>query len=324
MPTPTPRLHLGAVSLLAAACWACQPAAAADQLYWTQTGPGGFMTNGPAYVIQAALDGSGAAALVQGSAAIKGPNGLESGAGALYWPDQQLGAVYRAEFGGGSAAVPNTSDNVYDVSISGGRVFWVNGSGGQLKSANLDGSDAQVVMTGLNFPVAVQATDSFLYWTEYFTGQLRRANLDGSGAVSLISSGLDLSPFDFEVTDTSIWYFGRNSGNLGGIWRADLNGGNRVEVITDYALKKGIEVTDSAVWWTSAVPSGSSTAPAVRRMALDGSNVQDVVVGAQGVSFHGVVVAAPVAAVPEPGTWAMAMAGLAGLGWRLRRPAVRS
>jgi hypothetical protein len=242
----------------------------------------------------------------------------------LYWPDQVLGGVYRAEFAGGSAGVPNTSDNVYDVSVSGGRVFWVNGSGGQLKSANLDGSDPLVVMTGLNFPVAVQATDSFLYWTEYFTGQLRRANLDGSGSVSLVSSGLDFSPFDFEVTDTSIWYFGRNGSNLGGIWRADLNGGNRVEVITDYALKKGIEVTDDAVWWTSAIPSGNSTAPAIRRMGLDGSNVQDVVVGAQGVSFHGVVVAAPVAAVPEPGTWAMALAGLAGLGWRLRRPVVRS
>lgn len=309
-----------AAALLSALVLACQPAAAEDKLYWTQTGPGGFMTLGPAFVMQAALDGTGAAALVQGAASIKGPNGLESGAGALYWPDQQLGGVYRADFSGTSAGVPNTSDNVYDVSVAGGRVYWVNGSGGQLKSANLDGTDAQVVMTGLNFPVAVQATGGHLYWTEYFTRQLRRANLDGSGAVTLIT-GLDFSPFDFEVTDTSIWYFGRNASNLGGIWRADVGGGNRVEVFTDYALKKGIEVTDNAVWWTTSVPFGSGTAPAIRRMALDGSGVQEVVVGNAGVAFHGVVVTAAVPAVPEPGGPALAMLGLAALAWRLRRSA---
>ena len=316
-----PFLRPWAAALIATAALSGHCAAAGEQLYWTQTGPGGFMTNGPAFVMQAGLDGSGAAPLVQGQGAIKGPNGLESGAGALYWPDQQLGGVYRAGFDGSSAAVPFTSDNVYDVSVSGGRVFWVNGSGGQLKSARLDGSDARVVMAGLNFPVAVQATGSHLYWTEYFTGQLRRANLDGSGAISLIGSGLDLSPFDFEVTSDSVWYFGRNASNFGGIWRADLDGGHRVEVITDYSLKKGIEVTDDAVWWTSAVASGSSTAPAIRRMALDGSGVQTVVIGAQGVAFHGVVVTAPTAAVPEPGSWALVLAGLAGLAWRLRRVA---
>ncbi len=320
MRIPTPFIRPWAAALIAGAVLGGPGAAAAqEQLYWTQSGPGGFMTNGPAFVMQAALDGSGAAPLVQGTGAIKGPNGLESGAGALYWPDQQLGAVHRADFDGASAAVPFTSDNVYDVSVSGDRVFWVNGSGGQLKSARLDGSDARVVMAGLNFPVAVQATDSHLYWTEYFTGQLRRANLDGSGAVSLISGGLDFSPFDFEVTDDSLWYFGRNAGNLGGIWRADLDGSHRTEVITDPVLKKGIEVTDDAVWWTSAVPSGSSTAPAIRRMALDGSGVQNVLVGSQGVSFHGVVVTAPVSAVPEPASALLAGAGLALLASRLRR-----
>ena len=295
------------------------PAAAQDTIYWAQTGPGGFMTNGPAYVMKANADGSGITQLVSSTSKIKGPNGLEFGAGDLYWPDQVLGGVYRAETDGTLPnMVPNSSDNVYDVSVANGKVYWVNGAGNKLKSANLDGSAPADLLTGLAFPVAVQATSQYLYWTDFNTKKIRRADLDGSGTIDLISTGLDWYPYDFEVTDSHIYYFGKNASNTGGIWRADLNGANRIEILADGYLKKGIDVTADAIYWTSYDYNSGYGLPVVARMALDGTGRQNVIVGASGIAFHGVV-AQSAAPVPEPETYALMLVGLGLVGLAVRR-----
>ncbi len=289
---------------------------AQDTIYWTQTGPGGFMTFGPAYVMKANADGTGITQLVSDTTKIKGPNGLEFGAGDLYWPDQQLGGVYRAETDGTLATlVPNTSDNVYDVSVANNKVYWVNGAGNTLKSVNLDGTGYTSVMTGLAFPVALQATSQYLYWTDNTTKKIRRADLNGGNAVDLITVGLDFYPYDFEVTDSHIYYFGKNASNYGGIWRADLDGSNRVELYTDFYFKKGMEVTSDAIYWTTADYSSGSGVPVIARIGLDGTGRQNVIAGAVGVSFHGVVVQS----VPEPETYALMLAGLGLVGFVARR-----
>ncbi len=292
------------------------PALAQDSLFWTQTGPGGYMTNGPAYVMKANVDGSGVTQLVSATTRIKSPNGLEYGAGDLYWPDQQLGAVYRAETDGTLASlVPNTFDNVYDVSVANNKVYWVNGAGNDLKSVNLDGTGYVEIMTTLNFPVALQATSQHLYWTDFNTKKIRRADLNGGNAVDLITVGLDFYPYDFEVTDSYIYYFGKNTSNAGGIWRANLDGTNRTELYVDNYLKKGMDVTDSFIYWTTYDYSSGSGKPAIARIGLNGLGRQNVVVGQTGVAFHGVVVQS----VPEPETWAMLLAGLGLVGLAARR-----
>lgn len=305
--------------LPAAGILASLPAAAQDTIFWTQTGPGGYMTNGPAYVMKANADGSGVTQLVASTSKIKGPNGLEYGAGDLYWPDQVLGGVYRAETDGTLPnKVPDTDDNVYDVSVANGKVYWVNGAGNKLKSVNLDGTGYTDVLTGLAFPVAVQATSQYLYWTDHTSKKIRRADLDGSNAIDLISTGLDWYPYDFEVTDSNIYYFGKNASNIGGIWRAELDGSNRVEILADGYLKKGIDVTADAIYWTSYDYSGSYGLPVVARMGLDGTGRQNVIVGAYGVAFHGVV-ALNTAPIPEPETYALMLAGLGLVAFVARR-----
>ena len=306
------------LTLVAAACL-CGPATAQDTIYWTQTGPGGFMTNGPAYVMKANADGSGITQLVTSTSKIKGPNGLEFGAGDLYWPDQQLGGVYRAEPDGTlPGMVPNTSDNVYDVSVANGKVYWVNGAGNKLKSVNLDGTGYTEVLSGLAFPVAVQVTSQYMYWTDNTSKRIRRADLDGGNAIDLISAGLDLNPYDFEVTDSNIYYFGKNASNTGGIWRADLDGSNRTEILADAYLKKGIDVTSDYIYWTSYDYSSGSGLPEVARVGLDGTGRQNVIVGASGIAFHGVVVQST-SPVPEPETYALMLVGLGLVGFASRR-----
>ena len=315
----TKTLH---VAVLASVCAiSAMPAAAQEALFWTQTGPGGFMTFGPAYVMKANVDGSGVIQLVADSTKIKGPNGLEYGAGDLYWPDQQLGAVYRAEADGTLASrVPDTFDNVYDVSVANNKVYWVNGAGNDLKSVNLDGTGYLQIMTTLDFPVALQATSEYLYWADFNTKKIRRADLNGGNAVDLITVGLDSNPYDFEVTDSYIYYFGKSTSNAGGIWRADLDGSNRTELYVDNYFKKGIEVTDSFIYWTTYDYSSGSGKPAIARIDLNGLGRQNVILGQTGVAFHGVVVQS----VPEPETWAMLLTGLGLVGFASRRRAMRN
>jgi len=297
---------------------ACAPALADTQIFWTQTGPGGFKSFGPAYVMSANLDGTNISQLVSDPTKVKGPNGLEFGAGDLYWPDQQLHHVFHAEIDGSlPAATPNT-DSAYDVSVANGKVYWVNGAGNKLKSVNLDGSGQVDVLTGLSFPVAVQATTQYLYWADFTTKKLRRSDLDGGNAIDLITATVGLYPYDFEVTDSYIYYFGKNASNEGGLWRADLDGGNQQELYTNNVFQKGLDVTSDAIYWTTGNGNGL---PVIARLDLASLTRTDVITGAAGVSFHGVVVE-NVSAVPEPETYALMLLGLGlvGLVARHRTP----
>lgn len=63
--------------------------------------------------------------------------------------------------------------------------------GGQIWRANLDGTDLEVIVVGLNRPrdVALDLSVGRVYWTDEANKAIQSANLDGS-AVATIVSGL--------------------------------------------------------------------------------------------------------------------------------------
>jgi hypothetical protein len=77
------------------------------------------------------------------------------------------------------------------------RLYWLDKDASTITEANLDGSNPQVIDTGVltegsefDFPVVPLAVgSSHIYWPDPYGGTIKEANLDGTG-VTTVASGL--------------------------------------------------------------------------------------------------------------------------------------
>jgi len=74
------------------------------------------------------------------------------------------------------------------LDLAGDRMFWTYSGPGYIKSANMDGSDVETVLTGLSQPngIAVDADADRIYWTNSYSGEIMSANFDGSDVQQLV------------------------------------------------------------------------------------------------------------------------------------------
>src|SRR5213592_892139 len=77
-----------------------------------------------------------------------------------------------------------------------GRLFYLEASGGRIHSANADGSDRKVIVSGARIPdgVVVDLEAGHIYWTNMGVpnqnaGSIERVDLDGQNRVTIISEG---------------------------------------------------------------------------------------------------------------------------------------
>src|SRR5205823_11912240 len=94
-----------------------------------------------------------------------------------------------------------------------GRLFYLEASGGRIHSANADGSDRKVIVTGARIPdgVVVDLEAGLIYWTymgvpNQNDGSIERADLDGKNRVTIISEGRTFTPKQLNLE--------KKSGNL--------------------------------------------------------------------------------------------------------------
>lgn len=80
-----------------------------------------------------------------------------------------------------------------DLDLSAGKIYWTEPNLGQIKRADLDGSNVEVALTGLVTPggLALDVPAGKMYWTEDDADRIRRANLDGSGIEDVVTSGIN-------------------------------------------------------------------------------------------------------------------------------------
>lgn len=105
-----------------------------------------------------------------------------------------------------------------DLSISGialdlaaGKIYWSESNPGRIRRANLDGSNLEDILTGLQEPlwITTDVENMKIYWTERGAGKIRRANLDGTDVedlfTDLVSPGRLVVPFASNWTPSSIF-----------------------------------------------------------------------------------------------------------------------
>ncbi|MDA0769118.1 MAG: hypothetical protein O2821_02700 [Chloroflexi bacterium] len=79
------------------------------------------------------------------------------------------------------------------LDLSAGKVYWADLTGGKIQRANLDGTNAEDILTGLSLPygIALDPINGHMYWTERIIApRIVRADLDGSNQ-QVILAGLN-------------------------------------------------------------------------------------------------------------------------------------
>jgi hypothetical protein len=172
---------------------------------------------------------------------------LDDAPGQIYWVRSNavnnIAAIDRSSLAGdpvltvldipsamGAAPAGFYSSNRLTIDPVAGKMYWTDTINYTISRANLDGSQAQVILTFANAvsDIAIDPVAGKIYWTDGVLDKIRRANLDGSGIVDVIAAGLS-QPSGLELDlPAGKMYWSDNTTRE--ILRANLDGSN-VEVI---------------------------------------------------------------------------------------------
>jgi hypothetical protein len=154
------------------------------------------------------------------------------------------------------------------------RLFFLSASGGQVFSANPDGSDLRTIVSeGNRLPdgIVVDVAAGHIYWTNMGVptandGSIERANLDGSDATQIVPTGGTFTPKQLQLDEKSrkLYWCDREGMR---IMRANLDG-SKIETLIDTSegdarpgkdIKKwcvgiALDVEAGQLYWTQKGP----------------------------------------------------------------------
>ena len=152
-------------------------------------------------------------------------------------------------------------------------MYWTDFGAGKIQRANLDGSDVQDLVTGLDDPngLALDVAGGKMYWTDQGTDKIQRANLDGSNIQDLVTGGSRLYGLALDVAGGKMYW---TDVGVDKIQRANLDGSNIQDLVTGGSPGViALDVAGGKMYWTDV------GVDKIQRANLDGSNVQDLVTG---------------------------------------------
>ena len=132
-----------------------------------------------------------------------------------------------------------------------GRLFFLEASGGRIHSANADGSDGKVIVSGARVPdgIVVDVEAGHIYWTNMGVpskndGSIERADLDGQNHVTIIGEGetFTAKQLHLEKKSGKLYWCDREGMR---VMRANLDGSN-IETLIDTSkgdARPGIDLT---------------------------------------------------------------------------------
>lgn len=220
----------------------------------------------------------------------------------VYWTDQGDGTINSADYDGTNIdqiqtglgfpegiAVDRlqvspssliTITNDISLSISGvtsiEKLFWVDVFNNVIYKSTYNGSDLQVIQSGIGDPVAVFANpeDELLYFTDTTAfNKIRRMDFNGSGLTTLVS-GVAATPYDIQIDLNKNKIYWADLAALS-IFRSNINGSNIETIISGLSAPRGIalNIRDGLMYY-SDTGQGS-----IFRSTLNGQNTQTIVSG---------------------------------------------
>ncbi len=174
------------------------------------------------------------------------------------------------------------------VALDASHLYWANWGNfslekatGSLGRADLDGSEANTLVTGLEHPCGVAISESHVYWVE--EGGIGRANLDGSSPERPFIHLPDSNPSCGLAVSGSQLYWGQGRA----IARANLEGGEIDRSFIPEAESAGwIAVQSGQIYWVSSAREDAS----IGRANLDGTDVDPAWIPSTERGFWGLAV----------------------------------
>ncbi len=173
-------------------------------------------------------------------------------------------------------------------------MYWTALDAGIIYRANLDGSNAEPLLTRSNealFGLALDVAGGQIYWTALTVtltaseGGIYRANLDGSNVEPLLTG--EFFPFSLalDVAGGQIYWTGIDpEAEEGGIYRANLDGSNVEALIAEpehsIPFSLALDAAGGQIYWTAWTaidPEGFAEEGIICRANLDGSNVEALI-----------------------------------------------
>ena len=255
---------------------------ARGKMYWTDGYTGKIQ--------RANLDGTHVEDIITGLTGLSNIV-LDVAGGKMYWTDSGAGKIQRANLDGSnvqdlvtglediSGIVLALSSTPADAQIEVPpivseilHIYWTDSGTGKIQRANLDGSNVQDLVTGLESPeyIAFDVAFGKMYWTDSGAGKIQRANLDGSNLEDLITGLVQPRGIALDVVGRKMyWTDGFISAEK--IRRAYLNGWGVENLVTRnllFLVGIALDVVGRKMYWTAGGK--------IQRANLDGSGVHFV------------------------------------------------
>ena len=207
------------------------------KMYWTDVGTD--------KIKRADLDGGN---VENPLSSLDDPRGiaLDVAGGRMYWTESGTNKGIRsADLDGGNKQnlVTTQINQPWGIAldVAGGKVYWTDVGNDEIKRADLNGNNPQVLISVPHDPrgIALDIAAGKMYWTEDgTTNKIRRANLNGSSPEDVVSTGLD-APSGIAVDAVGGKVYWTDTGTKK-IRRKDLTGGSPEDLVTTDDLPIGI------------------------------------------------------------------------------------
>ena len=252
----------------------------AGKMYWTDKSTTIHeKPNARNRVLRANLDGTNIETLVTTRSVPQSAHtyfdiALDTAAGKMYWAvwseANDGNKIQRANLDGtniedivtqlASSADPLHSKGPRDIALdlSQGKIYWALCGLSKIQRANLDGTNIEDIITGLDCPhnIALDFSSGKIYWIGWATaGKIQRANFNGSNIEDLVD-GLN-SPVDITLDTLNGKMYWAEFGE-GKIHRANLDGTNIEDIATNLDSPWGITLSTPQTRVSFSLPSSIS------------------------------------------------------------------
>ena len=169
----------------------------------------------------------------------------------MYWVDSESNTLYGLTDGEVETLLPSVQNATsFAIDVANDKLYWTEQTSnrtGKIHSANLDGTNAQLVknLTSVPHDIALDAAGGKIYLTNSW-GKVQRLNVDGSDFQPNLITGLDTPKrLVLDVLSSKVYWTEKS----GRIRRANLDGSNIQDVVTGLATPMDITLFRNKIYW---------------------------------------------------------------------------